>query len=38
VYHIVARDTIDERVVKVLNAKDKTQQSLLAALADKAQA
>lgn len=32
VYHIVAKDTIDERVVKTLNAKDRTQQDLLRSL------
>lgn len=32
VYHIVAKDTVDERVLGVLDGKDKTQQSLLSAL------
>ncbi len=32
IYHIVAKDTIDERVVKVLNEKDRTQQRLLQAV------
>ena len=32
IYHIVAKDTIDERVVKVLEKKDKTQQDLLLAV------
>lgn len=34
VYHIVAKDTIDERVMKVLSSKDKTQQSLLRAISE----
>lgn len=33
VYHIVAKDTIDERIVKVLSQKDRTQQDLLKAIA-----
>ncbi len=32
VYHIVARGTLDEKVMKVLTSKDKTQQTLFAAL------
>ena len=32
IIHIVTGDTIDERVLKVLTAKDKTQRALLAAL------
>lgn len=32
IYHIVAKDTIDERVVKVLNKKDRTQQDFLNAI------
>lgn len=32
VYHIVARDTLDEKVVDVLRSKDATQQALFAAL------
>lgn len=32
VYHIVAKNTLDEKVMKVLANKDKTQQGLLAAL------
>jgi SNF2 family DNA or RNA helicase len=34
VYHIVAKDTLDERVVKALEVKDRTQQTLLSALGD----
>lgn len=33
IYHLVADGTIDERIVKVLNQKDRTQQDLLRALA-----
>lgn len=33
VYHIIAKDTLDERVLRVLNSKDRTQQALLTALA-----
>lgn len=33
VYHIIAKDTLDERVAKVLEAKDRSQQDLLKALA-----
>jgi SNF2 family DNA or RNA helicase len=32
VYHIVAKNTIDERIMQTLTSKDKTQQSLLTAL------
>lgn len=32
VYHIVARDTLDEKVFRVLQDKERTQQSVLAAL------
>ena len=32
VYHIIAKDTLDERVLQTLTAKDKTQQMLLKAL------
>lgn len=32
VYHIVAKDTLDERVLTRLNQKDRDQQSLLAAI------
>lgn len=32
VYHIVAKDTLDEKVVKVLEQKDRQQQGLLQAL------
>jgi SNF2 family DNA or RNA helicase len=32
VYHIVAKDTLDERVLKVLRGKDRTQQAVLGAL------
>lgn len=32
VYHIVATDTVDERVMSVIQGKDKTQQALLDAL------
>ena len=32
IYHIVAEDTLDERVVKVINEKDRNQQSLLRAI------
>lgn len=32
VYHIVARNTIDERIMKILVVKDRTQQDLLTAL------
>lgn len=32
VYHIVAKDTLDERVLKVLGGKDRTQQAVLGAL------
>jgi SNF2 family DNA or RNA helicase len=32
VYHIVAKDTLDERVLQTLTSKDKTQQTLLRAL------
>lgn len=32
VYHIVAQQTLDERIMTVLEQKDKTQQGLLAAL------
>jgi SNF2 family DNA or RNA helicase len=32
VIHIVAEGTIDERVLNVLNSKDKTQADLLSAL------
>lgn len=32
VYHIVARGTIDERIMKTLTEKDRTQQDLLTAL------
>ena len=35
VYHLVAKDTTDERVLSVLESKDKTQQTLLKALASK---
>lgn len=31
-YHVVAKDTVDEAVMKVLRSKDKTQRALLAAL------
>ena len=34
VYHIIARDTMDEKVVRVLNGKDRTQQALLSALGE----
>jgi SNF2 family DNA or RNA helicase len=33
VYHIVAKDTLDERVLETLQSKDRTQQDLLGALA-----
>lgn len=29
VYHIIARDSVDERVMEVINGKDKTQKALL---------
>jgi hypothetical protein len=29
VYHVVARDTVDERVMEVINGKDRTQRALL---------
>jgi SNF2 family DNA or RNA helicase len=32
VYHLVAKDTLDERVLDTLTAKDKTQQGLLTSL------
>ena len=32
IYHIIAKDTLDEKVLGVLRAKDRTQQSLFAAL------
>lgn len=32
IYHIVAKNTLDEKVVKTLNEKDRSQQTLLAAL------
>lgn len=32
IYHIAARDTIDERVIRVLSKKDRTQQDLLTAI------
>jgi SNF2 family DNA or RNA helicase len=32
VYHLIAKDTLDERVVSVLKLKDKTQRTLLDAL------
>lgn len=32
IYHLVAANTLDERVLKVLTAKDRTQQNLLTAL------
>jgi len=32
IYHIVASNTLDEKVLKVLTAKDRNQQSLLSAL------
>jgi SNF2 family DNA or RNA helicase len=32
VYHIVAKDTLDERVLKVLSGKDRTQQAVLSSL------
>lgn len=32
VYHIAAKETLDEKVLKVLQTKDKTQQTLLSAL------
>ena len=35
VYHIVAKDTLDERVLKTLQAKDRTQQTLLRALGER---
>lgn len=34
VHHVVAKDTIDETVVKLLQKKDKTQRALLTALRD----
>lgn len=34
VHHLVAKDTLDEKVVRVLDQKDKTQQSLLEALSE----
>lgn len=34
VYHLVAARTLDEKVLKVLTTKDRTQQSLLSALGD----
>lgn len=34
VYHLVAKNTLDERVVSVLNEKDKNQQTLLRALSE----
>lgn len=34
VYHIVAKDTLDEKVVKVLAAKDRDQQKLLKSLGE----
>lgn len=35
VYHLVGQNTLDERVVKVLTAKDKTEKSFLTALGGK---
>ena len=35
IIHLVARDTIDERVLNVLASKDATQKSLLSALKPK---
>jgi SNF2 family DNA or RNA helicase len=32
IYHIVAKGTLDEKVLAVLRSKDRTQQTLLAAL------
>jgi SNF2 family DNA or RNA helicase len=32
VYHLVAKDTLDEKVLRVLTAKDRSQQTLLRAL------
>lgn len=32
IYHIMAKDTLDGKVLRVLNKKDKTQQDLLSAL------
>jgi hypothetical protein len=32
VYHLVAENTLDERVLKILNAKDRDQQNLLSSL------
>jgi hypothetical protein len=32
VYHITAKDTLDDKVQKVLASKDRTQQGLLRAL------
>jgi SNF2 family DNA or RNA helicase len=34
VYHIVAKDTLDERVVRVLQTKSRTQQGLLSTLGE----
>lgn len=34
VYHIVAKDTLDERVLRVLSAKDRSQQTLLSVLGE----
>lgn len=34
VHHIVARDTVDEAVMRSINKKDKTQRALLSALRD----
>lgn len=33
IYHIVAKDTLDEKVLRVLETKDRSQQTLLKALA-----
>jgi SNF2 family DNA or RNA helicase len=32
VYHLIAKDTLDQKVIKVLDKKDRTQQDLLSAL------
>ncbi len=34
IYHLIAAGTLDEKVLKVLTAKDRNQQSLLNALGD----
>jgi SNF2 family DNA or RNA helicase len=34
VHHIIAKDTVDEAIIKAVRRKDKTQQSLLNAVRD----